>query len=123
MIQDALCQRSFIPEGIDRLKRPSVKGHSQVERKTKETRAETERFCVCQCREVRGQRTVKHLGLWFVTMDPELENPLHSSLDVDAQPLKTFIETVTTGGTGSLSRCSWINQSAPGKNVRGSVPG
>lgn len=50
-------------------------------------------------------------------MDPTPKNPLHSSLDVDAQPLEAFIETVATGGTGSLLRCSWISRSALGKNM------
>lgn len=61
---------------------------------------------------------MKHLGLWFVTMDPVLKNRLHSSLDVGAQPLETFIETITAGGTGSLLRCSWISCSTFGKNVK-----
>ena len=77
---------------------------SIVRQKKTRAEAETEGFCVCRRREVRRQRTVKHLGLWFVTMDPTLKNPLHPSLDVDAQPLETFIETVTTGGAGSLLR-------------------
>lgn len=39
--------------------------------------------------------------------EPTPKNPLHSPLDVDAQPLETFIETVTTGGAGSLFGCDW----------------
>jgi len=35
-------------------------------------------------------------------MDPTPQNLLHSSFDVDAQPLETFIQTVATGGAGSL---------------------
>jgi len=35
-------------------------------------------------------------------MDQKPKNPLQSSLDVGAQPLETFIKTVTTGGTSSL---------------------
>ena len=41
--------------------------------------------------------------------DPTLENPLHSSFDIDAQPFKAFIEAIATGGAGSLLRCGLVS--------------
>lgn len=47
-----------------------------------------------------------------------LQNPLHSSLDVDAQPFETFIKSVTAGSAGSLLKDGWLSLSEPGKDAR-----
>ena len=54
-------------------------------------------------REGKESRTLVRM------MDPTLEKPLHSSFDIGAQPLETFVETVATGGAGSLLKYGGVS--------------